>query len=88
MKNLLLLVLVLALLPVLSPGQMLNPEKLLAPATDTWPTYNGDYSGRRYSELHQIDAGIFIGWRCDGCFVFQMSDCNGAWERRRSNRRR
>ena len=22
---------------------------------DTWPTYNGDYSGRRYSQLKQID---------------------------------
>ena len=37
---------------VLAPlglSQMLNPQKLLEPATDTWPTYNGDYSGRRYS---------------------------------------
>lgn len=26
------------------------------PPTETWPTYNGDYSGRRYSELSQINA--------------------------------
>jgi acido-empty-quinoprotein group A len=37
-------------------GQMLLPKKLLEPPTDTWPTYNGDYSGRRYSTLKQIDT--------------------------------
>ena len=26
-----------------------------APPTDTWPTYNGDYSGRRYSPLAKIN---------------------------------
>ena len=34
----------------------LDPAKLLKPGTDTWPTYNGDYSGRRYSPLAQITA--------------------------------
>src|SRR5689334_6586938 len=24
---------------------------------DVWPTYNGDYSGRRFSELDQINQG-------------------------------
>jgi glucose dehydrogenase len=38
-------------------GQGLNPAKLLQPPTDTWPTYNGDYSGRRYSPLTRINAG-------------------------------
>jgi acido-empty-quinoprotein group A len=33
----------------------LDPKALLKPPTDTWPTYNGDYSGRRYSTLAQID---------------------------------
>jgi acido-empty-quinoprotein group A len=37
-------------------AQLLDPAKLLKPPTDTWPTYNGDYSGRRYSTLKQIDA--------------------------------
>src|SRR5713226_7159220 len=37
-------------------GQPLDPEKLLQPATDTWPTFNGDYSGRRFSPLTQINA--------------------------------
>ena len=37
-------------------AQRLDPAKLLVPPTDTWPTYNGDYSGRRYSSLSQINA--------------------------------
>ncbi len=37
-------------------AQPLDPAKLLKLPTDTWPTYNGDYSGRRYSPLKQIDA--------------------------------
>src|SRR6476469_2466719 len=36
-------------------AQGLNPAKLGAPPTDTWPTYNGDYSGRRYSTLTKIN---------------------------------
>ena len=43
-------------LPVVLAGQGLNPAKLLQPPTDTWPTYNGDYSGRRFSPLKQINA--------------------------------
>src|SRR5580704_2250680 len=34
---------------------ILDPAKLLKPATDSWPTYNGDYSGRRFSTLRQIN---------------------------------
>jgi alcohol dehydrogenase (cytochrome c) len=32
----------------------LNPEDILKPLRDSWPTYSGDYSGRRYSALTQI----------------------------------
>ncbi len=28
-----------------------------APPTDSWPTYNGDFSGRRFSPLTKIHAG-------------------------------
>jgi alcohol dehydrogenase (cytochrome c) len=35
----------------------LDPARLLNPGTDSWPTYNGDYSGRRYSPLTRINAG-------------------------------
>src|SRR5438552_3281008 len=27
-----------------------------APPTDSWPTYNGDFSGRRFSPLTKINA--------------------------------
>jgi glucose dehydrogenase len=37
-------------------GQPLDPAKLLQQPTDTWPTFNGDYSGRRFSPLKQINA--------------------------------
>ena len=37
-------------------AQELDAAALLKPATDTWPTYNGDYSGARYSTLEQINA--------------------------------
>jgi alcohol dehydrogenase (cytochrome c) len=34
----------------------LDAAKLLKPGTDSWPTYNGDYSGRRYSTLDKINT--------------------------------
>jgi acido-empty-quinoprotein group A len=61
-----LLACVLGFLAPVSPGQGLDPEAMLRPPTDTWPTYNGDYSGRRYSTLDQINAGnvhsLTLGW--------------------------
>jgi acido-empty-quinoprotein group A len=38
-------------------AQELDPAALLKLPTDTWPTYNGDYSGKRFSTLDQINAG-------------------------------
>ena len=40
---------------VLGQGS-LTSAKLLQPTADSWPTYNGDYSGRRYSPLSKINA--------------------------------
>ena len=46
----------LALLPVSLAAQFLDPSVLKKPnATDAWPTYHGDYSGKRYSILDQIN---------------------------------
>src|SRR5215475_8712202 len=36
-------------------GTGIAPEILLQPLRDAWPTYNGDYTGRRYSALDQIN---------------------------------
>src|SRR5262245_11398768 len=44
------------LLPCHANAQGLDPAALLKPPTDIWPTYNGDYSGRRHSTLDQINA--------------------------------
>src|SRR5579862_2447843 len=46
----------LSLLPVALFAQTLDPALLLKPATDAWPTYNGDYSGRRFSPLTEINS--------------------------------
>jgi acido-empty-quinoprotein group A len=47
-------------------AQGLDPAKMLKPPTDTWPTYNGDYSGRRFSPLTQINstnvAKLTLAW--------------------------
>ena len=47
----------LALRASFAAAQGLEPAALLKPPTDTWPTYNGDYSGARFSTLDQINAG-------------------------------
>src|SRR5947207_7900142 len=51
------LLLALGLHVPLVTAQGLDSAALLKPAADTWPTYNGDYSGRRFSTLDQINAG-------------------------------
>jgi alcohol dehydrogenase (cytochrome c) len=46
------------LAPVLLTGQGqggLDPASLLKPLGESWPTYSGDYTGRRYSSLTQIN---------------------------------
>jgi len=53
---LMLIVVAAALWPSFSNAQGLDPAALVKPAIDTWPTYNGDYSGKRYSTLDQINA--------------------------------
>ena len=46
----------LLLLPVSLAGQFLDPSVLKKPnAIDAWPTYHGDYSGKRYSILDQVN---------------------------------
>jgi acido-empty-quinoprotein group A len=54
--SLALAVLALSVFALRGAAQGLDPAALLKPATDTWPTYNGDYSGRRFSTLDQINA--------------------------------
>src|SRR5438270_3966471 len=62
----------LTLLPGMLAGQLLDPKKLLEKPTDSWPTYNGDYSGRRHSSLDQINAS-------------NVASLSSAWMYRASN---
>ena len=47
--------LVLASAVLAAQGRGLDPADLLKPLGDQWPTYSGDYSGKRYSSLKQIN---------------------------------
>lgn len=44
----------------------LDPALLMKPLGDSWPTYSGDYSGKRYSSLTQINQSnvknLTLGW--------------------------
>ena len=58
--------LVLLSSPLLLRAQILDPAMLLNPPPDTWPTYHGDYSGKRHSSLTQITpqnvGGLTLEW--------------------------
>jgi len=47
---------ILLVCPGMAFGQGLDPAALLKQPADMWPTYNGDYSGRRFSPLTQINS--------------------------------
>ena len=44
------------LLPLWVVAQGLDPSLLKKPPVDAWPTHHGDYSGRRYSTLKDINT--------------------------------
>jgi alcohol dehydrogenase (cytochrome c) len=41
---------------LMAQGGGVSPAELLKPLKDSWPTYNGDYSGKRYSALSQVNV--------------------------------
>src|SRR5579863_8099526 len=43
------------LFPCLAAAQGVDGAMLLKPLGDSWPTYSGDYSGKRYSSLTQLN---------------------------------
>jgi len=51
---------------VLLVAQALSPDELLHPPSNSWPTYNGDYSGRRFSQLKKINdsniGSLSLAW--------------------------
>ena len=68
----------LVALPIVLAGQGrgIAPEDLLKPLGEQWTTHNGDYSGRRYSALKQIDQttvkNLTLAW------VTQVSEGNAS----------
>src|SRR6185437_3664725 len=60
------LTIALIALPAGLSAQGVDKNMLLHPPPDSWPTYHGDYSGRRYSTLDQINksnvATLTLAW--------------------------
>src|SRR5687768_5251473 len=58
-----------ALLVAQGPGG-LTQETLLKPLGEMWPTYSGDYTGRRYSALTQVNQttvkNLGLAWTTRG----------------------
>jgi alcohol dehydrogenase (cytochrome c) len=56
----------LSTVAALGQGAGVSPQDLLLPLKDSWPTYNGDYSGKRYSLLTQVNRSnvknLTLGW--------------------------
>jgi alcohol dehydrogenase (cytochrome c) len=72
----------LAAAPVLLVAQQpagLDPATLLKPLAETWPTYSGDYTGRRYSALTQVNQGTVknLGLAWMSCGFVQGSGPTG-----------
>lgn len=65
---------------VLSAGclaaQIPDPARLLHPGPDSWPMYNGDYSGRRFSTLARVNSSnidsLSLAW------VYRIGGGDGA----------
>jgi alcohol dehydrogenase (cytochrome c) len=55
LKNLVLTSPFLMAAVLMGQGNGVAPSELLKSLKDSWPTYNGDYSGKRYSALTQVD---------------------------------
>ena len=59
-------ILVLAALSLFAADEGLNPAQIVTPLAAEWPTFNGDYTGQRYSHLKQINqdnaAKLTLAW--------------------------
>ena len=70
MHRLLLVPLLVAPALLIAQGGGLDPATLYKPPTDSWPTYSGDLTGRRYSPLKHIDKSnvkhLSLAWVARG----------------------
>jgi alcohol dehydrogenase (cytochrome c) len=69
--------LIAVMIPVLSAAMLaqVRYEDLLKGPADNWPTYAGDYTGRRHSSLAQITAAN--AGRLTTKWVYHVPDANG-----------
>lgn len=51
------LALLVELTTAASPAGGVDPKTLSEPPVHSWPTYNGDYSGKRFSPLNKVNDG-------------------------------
>ena len=69
------LLLFAAFAAVTAAAQGLDPAAIANPAPDSWPTYNGDYTGQRFSKLQQINRdnvkSLSLAW------AFQTNNSTG-----------
>jgi alcohol dehydrogenase (cytochrome c) len=63
MRNFMMSAALSAATAVLSAQGGVDQALLLKPLDQSWPTYSGDYSGRRYSRLAQINQTNVKGSR-------------------------
>src|SRR4051794_29438884 len=81
-----LLAILLALLPACLLAQLLDPAAFRKLPTDTWPTFNGDYSGQRYSILAKITSANVKNLAMVWTHRYDLGPLSGsqqAWEGRR-----
>jgi len=78
-------VVIAAVVVTLSAQAELDPQLLKKPPTDAWPTFHGDYSGRHYSTLKQIDtstvANLRIEWQSRANISPQGAQTGGTVEK-------
>ena len=71
-----LLCLTVAFFPLAALAQGLDPKPLQTTLADAWPTFNGDYSGRRFSALTEINQAtvkdVKLAW------TYRLNTGNGA----------
>jgi alcohol dehydrogenase (cytochrome c) len=85
----LLLIATIFVTPALLPaqGNGVTPPDLLMPLGGSWPTYNGDYSGKRYSGLTQVDRTtvkhLSLAWMTQVHPGSDDAGTNGGFRRRR-----
>ena len=72
--SLLLAILALVVTAAADPIDVQTTDLLVQPPKHNWPSYNGDYSGRRYSALDQINVSNVSQLRAEWAFHAASSD--------------